>query len=465
MHVMFHRESDISEVREEALTKVLHTVDVRVDRERVPASGPDAAAGAAVLPGPPVPDGVAGDSRGVPAGPPAAPALSISGAARRLGVATATLRSWERRYGLMPSLHTPGGHRRYGSEDLARLQVMHRLVRAGVPAAEAARVAVGTAFADLPHDSGPFAALLWADRSDPEQSQALADLADPVLGGLSADPSASVALAPGGPVAGGGLIEAPASLLGDPPRSASPEPDLDTVAGQPGLDAVAEQSPQEAADGRPAGRGSAGGGRVLPLPRHSAAAIRGLARAAMALDAGSCEQILDEALQERGTLATWDDVIRPVMAAIGRRWQATQSGVEIEHSFTMVVKAGLARRAVLVGRARNDSPVLLASVPEEMHDLPLRALHSALAEREIRSHLLGARTPHEALADAMRRLGPPVVVLWAQMSVGELPALPVMRPEPALIVGGPGLPELAQSRLRAQSLSEAIDQISAALGL
>ena len=35
-------------------------------------------------------------------------ALSVAGAARGLGVAPGTLRSWERRYGLAPSLHTPG---------------------------------------------------------------------------------------------------------------------------------------------------------------------------------------------------------------------------------------------------------------------------------------------------------------------------------------------------------------------
>ena len=52
------------------------------------------------------------------------------------------MRSWERRYGLAPSLHTAGGHRRYGPVDLARLEVMHRLVQQGVPPAEAARAAI-----------------------------------------------------------------------------------------------------------------------------------------------------------------------------------------------------------------------------------------------------------------------------------------------------------------------------------
>jgi DNA-binding transcriptional MerR regulator len=67
--------------------------------------------------------------------------LTVAAVARRLGVAPATLRTWDRRYGLGPSGHTCGAHRRYGPGDLARLEAMRRLTRAGVSPAEAARVA------------------------------------------------------------------------------------------------------------------------------------------------------------------------------------------------------------------------------------------------------------------------------------------------------------------------------------
>jgi DNA-binding transcriptional MerR regulator len=42
-----------------------------------------------------------------------APRLSVAAVARRLGVAPATLRTWDRRYGLGPSEHEAGAHRRY----------------------------------------------------------------------------------------------------------------------------------------------------------------------------------------------------------------------------------------------------------------------------------------------------------------------------------------------------------------
>jgi len=70
-----------------------------------------------------------------------APALTVAAVARRLGVAPATLRTWDRRYALGPSAHTAGAHRRYGPHDVARLEVMRRLTMEGVAPADAARVA------------------------------------------------------------------------------------------------------------------------------------------------------------------------------------------------------------------------------------------------------------------------------------------------------------------------------------
>ncbi|MGQ0482687.1 MAG: MerR family transcriptional regulator [Pseudonocardia sp.] len=69
----------------------------------------------------------------------AAPALTAGGAAAHLGVAVSTLRSWSRRYGLGPSRHEPGKHRRYDAADVARLEAMRTLVSRGVPPAAAAR--------------------------------------------------------------------------------------------------------------------------------------------------------------------------------------------------------------------------------------------------------------------------------------------------------------------------------------
>lgn len=71
----------------------------------------------------------------------APPGRTVAAVARRLGVSPSTLRSWDRRYGMGPSDHADGAHRRYSPLDVARLLHMQSLVRVGVPVAEAAAVA------------------------------------------------------------------------------------------------------------------------------------------------------------------------------------------------------------------------------------------------------------------------------------------------------------------------------------
>ena len=68
--------------------------------------------------------------------------ITVGELARRLGVAPATLRTWARRYGLGPSGHEVGSHRKYDRVDVARIAVMRRLVISGVSPKEAALIAV-----------------------------------------------------------------------------------------------------------------------------------------------------------------------------------------------------------------------------------------------------------------------------------------------------------------------------------
>jgi hypothetical protein len=76
------------------------------------------------------------------------PRLTVAAVAHRLGIAPGTLRTWDRRYGLGPSEHAAGAHRQYTGPDLARLEVMRRLILAGVAPGEAARVALASAGPD-----------------------------------------------------------------------------------------------------------------------------------------------------------------------------------------------------------------------------------------------------------------------------------------------------------------------------
>jgi len=68
--------------------------------------------------------------------------LRIGEFARRVGVNAELLRAWERRYGLLTPIRSPGGFRLYTAEDAERVTKMRRSLDAGLSAAEAARVAL-----------------------------------------------------------------------------------------------------------------------------------------------------------------------------------------------------------------------------------------------------------------------------------------------------------------------------------
>ncbi len=89
------------------------------------------------------------------AAPEQAVGYSVSTVARRLGVAAATLRTWDRRYGMSPSLRTAGAHRRYTEDDVARLRRMQSMMVGGMPPADAAVAALGSSgdAASLPADA------------------------------------------------------------------------------------------------------------------------------------------------------------------------------------------------------------------------------------------------------------------------------------------------------------------------
>jgi MerR family transcriptional regulator, light-induced transcriptional regulator len=67
--------------------------------------------------------------------------LRIGELARRVGLKPSLLRAWEKRYGLLAPVRSPGGLRLYSAADEARVKQMQLHLASGMAAAEAARVA------------------------------------------------------------------------------------------------------------------------------------------------------------------------------------------------------------------------------------------------------------------------------------------------------------------------------------
>jgi DNA-binding transcriptional MerR regulator len=75
--------------------------------------------------------GEAGGGRGV---------YSIGAVARMLGIAAATIRNWEERYGAIVQERSPGGHRLYSRDQMERLRFIAAEVSRGLSAADAHRL-------------------------------------------------------------------------------------------------------------------------------------------------------------------------------------------------------------------------------------------------------------------------------------------------------------------------------------
>ncbi|MEV5982548.1 MerR family transcriptional regulator [Streptomyces sp. NPDC052114] len=210
--------------------------------------------------------------------------------------------------------------------------------------------------------------------------------------------------------------------------------------------AVAEASSRERHGGDPG---------TLPLG-NVRQECRGLARAAVRLDGPAVEAQLRATIGEHGFTTGWEEVMAPALHAIGRKWASSgERYVEVEHLLSWHVSSALRHAPGTCAAAPPAAspsavpPVLLTCAPGEQHTLPLEALGAVLRERGLPTRMFGAALPAEALYEAVRRIGPAVVVLWAHSRGTADRALVHLvarvergvrgaRTHPVVLVAGPG---------------------------
>ncbi|MFH8385729.1 MerR family transcriptional regulator [Kitasatospora sp. NPDC018058] len=221
------------------------------------------------------------------------------------------------------------------------------------------------------------------------------------------------------------------------------------------------------------------GGGAAPGPGGRTLAVgtvrpecRGLARAAVRLDAPEVARILRRSVEDLGPVIAWTEVMTPALRAAGRTWAAEgERYVEVEHLLSWHVAAVLRRAADRPDPAPGPA-ALLAGMPTELHALPLEAVAAGLADRGLPFRMFGPALPPEALVEAVRRTGPPAVLLWSQVARTADRALAARvahltwgphgaRTRPVVLAAGPGWSGTRRppGALRPRDLATALDQL------
>jgi len=229
----------------------------------------------------------------------------INVVAELTGIPAATLRAWERRYGVPTPARTAAAYRLYTDSDVTELKRLRDLCASGMAIAEAAR-------------------LVRADR--------------------------------------------------DRPAPAVPAPEVDLpaafeVAVERIVDAVFNFDPEAIA--REVSRGTY---------------------------LGSAEDVFDK-------------VLAPSLRRVGDLWHEGRISVAQEHLTSGIIEDSARALARLVQPSEPRWRVLLACVEDEDHVIGLHGVAIRIAGWGIRSVDLGARTPPQAVADAVQRLAPDGVAL------------------------------------------------------
>src|ERR1035437_4410583 len=181
--------------------------------------------------------------------------------------------------------------------------------------------------------------------------------------------------------------------------------------------------------------------RDLLIPGASAL-VRELANAAMALDARLIAEIIRVAVACDGVIGTWEDLLIPLIAGIGDQHLRRGSLIDVEHVLMAAACDVLAEASTALSQPARHPPVLLSCAEEAQHTLSLHVLAAALAEEGVATRMLGGRVPRRALAEAIWRSHPAVVLLWSQTAAtgdpGPLAELRDHPSRPTIFVGGPG---------------------------
>jgi len=133
----------------------------------------------------------------------------------------------------------------------------------------------------------------------------------------------------------------------------------------------------------------------------------------------AAERLLGDALAVFSVEDILLGIIRPAMVTIGEGWAKGKVSVASEHLASQFVRQRLlAWLASGSGNTRRVAPTVLATAPDDWHELSLLMIGILLQRRRWPTHYLGAAVPLPDLADFVRHVEPAAVVLVAMAEPG-----------------------------------------------
>ena len=169
-------------------------------------------------------------------------------------------------------------------------------------------------------------------------------------------------------------------------------------------------------------------------------------------DVGAVEGLLDRTFGLYATDRALQDIVAPVLRAIGDRWASGRVSVGHEHLFSEAVRARL-ERMLADTRGSVRGVAVLACAPGERHELGLLMLAVLLRADGWQVAYLGADTPVDDAIDLASALSARLLGVSVSMEANTA-ALEGLRAPPGvtLVLGGPGASPAVASRLGTRNL-------------
>jgi MerR family transcriptional regulator, light-induced transcriptional regulator len=159
-----------------------------------------------------------------------------------------------------------------------------------------------------------------------------------------------------------------------------------------------------------------------------------LLAAVEACDPARAGLLVDQAFALHGVDATLEQILKPLLREVGKRWESHELNVAEEHLVTETIRSRLGHLLADAGGGVRGTAVL-ACAPGEQHDLGLMMVAIGLRRDGWKVVYLGANTPLDDAVEVARRHS--ARILGISVTTARLDAVPVVEGV-EVFVGGPG---------------------------